>query len=1124
MAITGVFEADFSKFQTAVTQANLTLRGFQTNSEKVEAGLNRVGNSLSGQKVIQQASLMAKAVEDLGGKTKLTADELARVQSVANEAVAKFSALGQTAPKAIQDLATAGKDADNVFTGLGVSIGVAGAAAAAAVAAVAGLALGFGALLKSAIGVGDKLYDMSLKTGVSVEDLSRLRYVASQTGIDFDQFGTTLFKMEKFLGSTGSAADKAQESLTRLGLNLKTLKNENPGTAFVDIVSALEQVTNKSDEAAIGAAIFGRGWKDMAGLASENIRKLMADADALGLVMTTRTAAAAHAAEIGFKAFGMQLEAAEVRIASAFMPALVGLTQNLGSLFKDAVDGANASLEKMGGGNGFLATVARAMGTGTGAIAAQVKLYEYLRDALIQFVRSGVEPVVTAVSALMQVWDEALILGTLVALGYEKITYGVEGLLYYTAKLKAFGNPLDKSAAEDARTVSLAMKELGNTIADDEARIIDLKKNQKDWASDGVAANAKIEASLKNLATSHTDVAGIIEDFMNRSKNAVGGVSDEIDVASDKITNKFAKSLAELAFKIDEANAHGLTMTEKLKLFGTAAEKAALEARSFGIAVPASVQAVADAFDKAELDKIVARTNKQILAEYDRLMSDMEKSVRLGMKEIAKAWETNERAIATTQGEFFALTEKAEVDSLAKRLSIVDSHFSEERSKLDARASNYKTALAEIDATEALAAAEATAVWENHEREMALIANTIVNVFRREIDAIPAMLASIFTGGDFSKAVSAFTSRLGANLTSSLLGAGGALNGFANSLGSFFTKTLGQSIGGAFANIIPGIGGAIGSLLGPVISGVSGVFNKLFGSAGRDAVTTFAASFGGFDALQKKLAALDAKGGHVGETLWKNLTQGVGKNNPQQAQAAIDAINKALKGQDDYISRLPQEMQKYGLSWEQAGKQAEQAHLDEVAQGLIQDFADLSKAGFDVSTVTKAMSDDIDKYIAEAIRTGTEVPAAMKPLLQKMIDMGTLTDAAGNKITDLGDSGISFSETLTEGFQSVVDAIHDMVAALTGGSNSLSGALETIGNKTVSPRIKPIYDSSGLPQDYQSPSGAATYQSPSPTSAAPVGGSSMQVQLVLQDGRMLAETVVPYIPSVADSLGVGIHR
>jgi hypothetical protein len=34
----------------------------------------------------------------------------------------------------------------------------------------------------------------------------------------------------------------------------------------------------------------------------------------------------------------------------------------------------------------------------------------------------------------------------------------------------------------------------------------------------------------------------------------------------------------------------------------------------------------------------------------------------------------------------------------------------------------------------------------------------------------------------------------------------------------------------------------------------------------------------------------------------------------------------------------------------------------------------------------------------------------------------------------------------------------------------------------------------------------------------------MQVQLVLQDGRMLAETVVPYIPSVADSLGVGIHR
>jgi hypothetical protein len=50
---------------------------------------------------------------------------------------------------------------------------------------------------------------------------------------------------------------------------------------------------------------------------------------------------------------------------------------------------------------------------------------------------------------------------------------------------------------------------------------------------------------------------------------------------------------------------------------------------------------------------------------------------------------------------------------------------------------------------------------------------------------------------------------------------------------------------------------------------------------------------GGFDALHVKLDALGASG----EALWVKLTQGVGKNNPQQAQAAIDEVTKALDAQ-----------------------------------------------------------------------------------------------------------------------------------------------------------------------------------------------------------------------------------
>lgn len=149
------------------------------------------------------------------------------------------------------------------------------------------------------------------------------------------------------------------------------------------------------------------------------------------------------------------------------------------------------------------------------------------------------------------------------------------------------------------------------------------------------------------------------------------------------------------------------------------------------------------------------------------------------------------------------------------------------------------------------------------------------------------------------------------------------------------TKTSWQKTYDAFGDVgtildaIPGKFGEIGSMAaragqaimtnladgnvwGAVIAGATaavGILGKLFGfgkGEGRKVVEDFAAGFrefdlntlqfkpgGGFDELHKKLSAL----GDKGERLWVALTQGVGKNNPEQAKAVIDLINKALAEQ-----------------------------------------------------------------------------------------------------------------------------------------------------------------------------------------------------------------------------------
>jgi hypothetical protein len=239
---------------------------------------------------------------------------------------------------------------------------------------------------------------------------------------------------------------------------------------------------------------------------------------------------------------------------------------------------------------------------------------------------------------------------------------------------------------------------------------------------------------------------------------------------------------------------------------------------------------------------------------------------------------------------------------------------------------------------------------------------------------------------------------------------------------------------------------------------------------GRKAVTDFAATFAnagldnGFDNLHARLIALGA----AGEALWIKLTQGVGRGDQNAAKKVIEEINAALAAQDGWMSRLPGLIEKYGLSWEQAGQQAKQAHLDEIARGLIQDFADLTKAGFDVTLVTEKMGDAINDYVHMAMRTGTEIPSAMRPLLEKMIEMGSLTDLNGDKITDLEDSGITFATTLTEGFRSIVDAIHDLTRALGAVPTRLD--IDTYYHQHGAP---PPHDESPDPD----PTGAQTHHS-----------------------------------------------
>jgi hypothetical protein len=122
MAISATFEADFSSFNDAVQESTKQLTDFEAGARTVEDRLQSMSDKFSGQRIIQEATLMAKAIADAGGTATLTEKELARVGRTANEAAEKMRALGIEVPASLQQLADATAKTGEETQSLSISV------------------------------------------------------------------------------------------------------------------------------------------------------------------------------------------------------------------------------------------------------------------------------------------------------------------------------------------------------------------------------------------------------------------------------------------------------------------------------------------------------------------------------------------------------------------------------------------------------------------------------------------------------------------------------------------------------------------------------------------------------------------------------------------------------------------------------------------------------------------------------------------------------------------------------------------------------------------------------------------------------------------------------------------
>jgi len=174
--------------------------------------------------------------------------------------------------KSFGNIKTAVDSTANTFMGLG--------------AALAGAFVGSTVNFAS---TADALSELSVKTGIGVEELQRLQYAARVSGSDLGGLEVAVKKMQQAVYSSSDA-------FAELGLNIDQLKLMDTSQQFDAIMRALAAIPNAGTRAALAVKIFGKSGTDMLPMlenGAAGFERLKQKADELGIVFSEKTVKAA---------------------------------------------------------------------------------------------------------------------------------------------------------------------------------------------------------------------------------------------------------------------------------------------------------------------------------------------------------------------------------------------------------------------------------------------------------------------------------------------------------------------------------------------------------------------------------------------------------------------------------------------------------------------------------------------------------------------------------------------------------------------------------------------------------------------------------------------------------------
>jgi hypothetical protein len=188
---------------------------------------------------------------------------------------------------------------------------------------------------------------------LNIEQTRQLQNEARLAGVNFGSFENATRSLSAALEDSAGTGRKAAETLSKLGIDAVTSTGQvrGMGPVLLDVIDKLSDLPDKTERAAEGNRILGRGYKELEPLIEKH-RELQTELSKYGLILDSNLIGKLSEAETKFSALGIAFDNFKAKLAGKLEPIVIPLIVSLTNPFGIISEGKPAYTISGGPGEG----------------------------------------------------------------------------------------------------------------------------------------------------------------------------------------------------------------------------------------------------------------------------------------------------------------------------------------------------------------------------------------------------------------------------------------------------------------------------------------------------------------------------------------------------------------------------------------------------------------------------------------------------------------------------------------------------------------------------------------------------------------------------------------------------